>query len=386
MFSAIKRDQGWLGGVDWFMLLALVPIITAGLVTIHSYGDIGNLDVLMVRQVIFSVVGILLALFLARIDSRVLSRSQVVTLLYIVGLVMLLLLIPFGVTVNGARSWFDIGIVSFQPSDVMKLLLIILLAKYLSRRHVEISRIRHILITGLYFIIPFLLVFFQPDFGSAAILLVIWIGIILVAGISWKHLIVLLGIAIGAAVFVFFFVFKPYQQDRVMTFLNPTADIQGSGYNSYQSKIAVGSGQLLGKGVGYGTQSRLQFLPEHQTDFIFASFAEEWGFIGALLLLFLYAFVVTRILLVVRGNYGNFVKLYALGLSLYFVSHIFINIGMNVGLLPVTGITLPFMSAGGSHILVEFAGIGILFAMRRGSLRRGEYGMLIEEEQIAKNT
>jgi rod shape determining protein RodA len=380
----MSRIERIFGGVDWVILVAVLPVLAAGLVTIHSFGYSGELDVLLIRQAIFSVLGICIAIFLARIDSKVLSRSQVVTFLYLLGVVLLLLLIPFGSTINGAKSWFDIGIISFQPSDLVKLFLVIVLAKYLSRRHVEISRVKHILITGLYFILPFLLVFSQPDFGSAAILLAIWIGIILVAGISIRHLLVLLSIAVASGLLIFFFVFQPYQQERVLSFLNPTEDIQGSGYNSNQSKIAVGSGKILGKGVGYGTQSRLRFLPEHQTDFIYASFAEEWGFIGTLLILLCYSIIIGRILRVVNGNYGNFVRLYAIGLAIYFASHIFINIGMNIGLLPVTGITLPFMSAGGSHILVEFVGLGILFAMRRTSERRGRTGVMIDSDEVSR--
>jgi rod shape determining protein RodA len=160
------------------------------------------------------------------------------------------------------------------------------------------------------------------------------------------------------------FVFKPYQKARVVNFINPMADIRGSGYNVYQSVIAVGSGQIMGKGVGYGTQSRLSFLPEYKTDFIFAAFAEEWGLVGCLVLLICFGIIIWRILLI--GMYGasNFEILYSLGLSIFFMSHIIVNIGMNIGIMPVTGIALPFMSYGGSHLLTEFAALGILMSMR----------------------
>jgi rod shape determining protein RodA len=190
---------------------------------------------------------------------------------------------------------------------------------------------------------------------------------VLVSGISKKHLFAVFLIGVITFGGLWFYVFKDYQKLRVMSFIHPLTDIRGSGYNAYQSTIAVGSGGLFGKGIGYGTQSRLKFLPEFQTDFIFAAFAEEWGFFGVLLLLVFFGIIIWQIL---RGSfYGstNFEILYGLGLAILFLSHFTINIGMNIGLLPVTGITLPFMSYGGSHLVTEFAGLGILIGMRRYS-------------------
>jgi rod shape determining protein RodA len=189
----------------------------------------------------------------------------------------------------------------------------------------------------------------------------------LVSGISRKHLLIVFGIGLVAFSILWLFVFKPYQKDRLMDFLNPYTNIQGSGYNAYQSTIAVGSGQWFGKGVGYGTQSRLQFLPEYQTDFIFAAFAEEWGYVGALLLLLLFGLVIWRILKTAMVGATNFEMLFGMGIAILFMTHITINVGMNIGLLPVTGITLPFMSYGGSHLVTEFMALGILSGMRRYS-------------------
>jgi len=162
-----------------------------------------------------------------------------------------------------------------------------------------------------------------------------------------------------------FFLLEPYQKDRILVFLHPLADLSGAGYNAYQSTIAVGSGELFGKGVGYGTQSRLQFLPEYETDFIFAAFAEEWGFVGSALLLILFGLVIWRILRVALVGASNFEILFGIGVAILFVSQMVVNIGMNVGLLPVTGLPLPFMSYGGSHLLAEFVALGILAGMRR---------------------
>jgi rod shape determining protein RodA len=240
-----------------------------------------------------------------------------------------------------------------------------MLSKYFSRRHVEIDNFKHIFISGLYAFIPFLLVFLQPDFGSAIVILFIWIGMTLVSGISRKYFLIVLGAGIIAFIGLWFFVFQPYQKARIETFINPMSDIRGTGYNVYQSTIAVGSGQITGKGVGFGTQSRLKFLPEYQTDFIFAAFVEEWGFVGAMILFLLFGLILWRILHIALLGATNFEILYSVGLSIYIMSHFIVNIGMNIGIMPVTGITLPFMSYGGSHLLTEFVGLGILMGMNR---------------------
>jgi rod shape determining protein RodA len=187
----------------------------------------------------------------------------------------------------------------------------------------------------------------------------------LVSGISKRHVLFVVGTAMVILVFLWGFAFKPYQKARIMNFIQPLSDIHGSGYNVYQSTIAVGSGQILGKGVGFGTQSRLRFLPEYQTDFIFAAYAEEWGFVGVGLLFLLLGLIIWRILHIALLGSTNFEMLYGLGLAIYFMSHFIINIGMNIGIMPVTGITLPFMSYGGSHLITEFIGLGILMGMNR---------------------
>ena len=163
--------------------------------------------------------------------------------------------------------------------------------------------------------------------------------------------------------------FAQYQSARILTFVNPLRDIPGTGYNAHQAVIAVGSGGAFGKGVGYGTQSRLRFLPEYQTDFIFAAFAEEWGFVGALLLLILFGLLLARIMALALHGEGNFEMLFSAGVMILFISHILINIGMNIGIMPVTGITLPFMSYGGSHLIVEYGALGIISSMRRNTRR-----------------
>jgi rod shape determining protein RodA len=195
----------------------------------------------------------------------------------------------------------------------------------------------------------------------------IWLGMIMVSGVSKKHLLGMIVLAIIAFVLLWSFAFKEYQKDRIRNFIDPLSDIRGSGYNAYQSTIAVGSGYFVGKGLGYGTQSRLNFLPEYQTDFIFAAFAEEWGFVGVIIFFIVYGSVVMRIIYLATKGSSNFEILFGAGVAIYFIVHLLINVGMNIQLLPVTGTPLPFMSYGGSHMLSEYVLLGILVAMKRHS-------------------
>jgi len=330
-----------------------------------SFSDIGT--TLVYRQFIWIAVSMMVFFITASLDLSFLKQSKILMALYVGGIGLLLSLIFFGVTNKGATSWLDFGAFSFQPSDLLKLVLILILAKYLARRHVEIRALKHLIITAIYFAVPFILIFLQPDFGSAIILFGIWFGMILIAGISKKHLLILFTVGLGLFMVMWTFVFQEYQKDRIRTFVDPLSDIQGTGYNAYQSVIAVGSGQLVGKGVGYGTQSRLNFLPEYETDFIFAAVSEEWGLIGSLIIIILFGFILIRILMIGYQMNSNFELLFAVGLVLYFMTHIIINIGMNIGIMPVTGVTLPFMSYGGSHLLIEMLALGILMSFRSQS-------------------
>lgn len=348
--------------VDWFLILFMIPILGAGLLTMKSFTGQSSL---FNHQLIWIVVSFIALFSLSLFDFRFLKRTDVLVALFLIFSGLLVLLFFVGHTAGGAQSWFNFGSFSFQPSDMMKIIVILMLAKYFSRRHIEIGNFKHILITGIYALIPFGLVFLQPDFGSAIVIFCIWFGMTLVSGISKRHLLFVLGLMAVSVSFLWLFVFKPYQKARIINFVQPLSDVRGSGYNVYQSTIAVGSGQLTGKGVGFGTQSRLQFLPEYETDFIFAAFSEEWGFVGVMILFILYSLVVWRIIKMSLLGSSNFEILYGAGLSIYFMTHLIINIGMNIGIMPVTGIPLPFMSYGGSHMLTEFIGLGVLMGMSR---------------------
>lgn len=350
------------GHIDWILLAATVPILGAGLASMYS---LSGENAFFERQLVWIPIALIACFAAASFDARVFRKSSVVLMLFGAVSALLFLLFLVGSVFQGAQSWIDLGVFAIQPADPTKLVLILLLAKYFSRRHVEIAHWKHVIVSGAYAAIPFALVLLQPDFGSAIILGAIWFGMTVVSGLSKKHLFIVLGAAALALAVLWMFVFAPYQKQRILTFLNPLVDVRGAGYNAYQSTIAVGSGELWGKGVGYGTQSRLKFLPEHQTDFIFASFAEEWGFAGVVLLLLCFGVVIWRILRMALLGATNFEALYAMGFAIFLMTQFTVHVGMNIGLLPVTGQTLPFMSYGGSHLVTEFAGIGILFAMQR---------------------
>ncbi len=333
-----------------------------GLVTM--YGFTGGTH-FFTRQSIWLAISVSVFLVLSQFEYRLLRRTDVVMVIFTLVLVPLLFVLGLGTVVKGAQSWLSFGFAAFQPTDFAKLAVIIVLAKYLSKRHVEIAHIRHIIISGLYAAIPTILVLLQPDLGSALVIVGIWFCMVLVSGISKKHLAIVFGLALVTITFAWMFVFVPYQKDRIKNFINPLADIRGSGYNVYQSQIAIGSGQVFGKGVGFGTQSRLEFLPEHETDFIFAAFAEEWGFVGTSLVLILFTILIIRLLRIAMRGDTNVETFFVLGVVFFFGIHIIVNIGMNVGIMPVTGIPLPFMSYGGSHLLTEWVALGVIMGMRR---------------------
>src|SRR3989344_5349237 len=266
---------------DWVLFFSVLLVVSFGLVTMSTFA---GENFFFEKQNISLGVAICAFFLATRMDTDILKRADVLVGLFLIMSAVLLVLFGLGSIAKGAQSWFKLGMFAFQPADAMKLLLILILAKYFSRRHIEIAHFRHIIVSGVYALIPFAMVLLQPDFGSAMIIFFIWVGMILVSGVSKKHLALVFIVGMVAFGSLWVGVFKPYQKARILTFFHPLADIRGTGYNAYQSTIAVGAGQVVGKGVGYGTQSRLRFLPEYQTDFIFSAFAEEWGLVGGSIL------------------------------------------------------------------------------------------------------
>lgn len=364
-------------GFDPWLFGSALTLSLIGLITMFTFqGDNGYFD----RQVWWILLSIVVFTIAMIPDYRFLRSGNTTFYFYVLAVFSLVLVLFIGEVTLGAQSRFDLGFFSLQPSDPAKLVLIAVLAKYFSKRHELIGDFRHILVSGIYAFLIFGLVFIQPDFGSAIILFFIWFGMVLVAGIKLRHLAIVF--LLGAVSFggMWEFAFQDYQKERIMTFLDPLQDIQGAGYNAYQSTIAVGSGQLLGKGIGYGTQSKLQFLPEYETDFIFAAFAEEWGLIGVLVLFCLFGTVIWRLLHHATMGATNFETLFTTGVAILFISHFFVHIGMNIGLLPVTGTTVPFLSYGGTHLMTEFLGLGVVMAMRRYATRQYQPKSILVDE------
>ncbi len=368
MINYFKKIQ-----VDWYLILPALLLSILSLFTLISFGEISTR---FIKQSVWILFGLGIFIYLQKNNIYFLKNRKFILTIYILSILSLLLLFVSGHVAKGAQSWIRLGFLSIQPTDPAKLILIILLAKYFSKRYVEISVFKHVFISGLYTGILGLLVLLQPDFGSAVTIFAIWAGIIFISGLSKKHVLLLIATGLVILGLSWQFAFKQYQKDRIINFIHPMRDIRGSGYNQYQAIIAVGSGQVLGKGVGYGTQSKLKFLPEYQTDFIFAAFAEEWGFVGVSIVLILFLIILLRMLFIAMNADSNFNVLIASGVFIFFGVHILINIGMNLGIMPITGIPLPFMSYGGSHILIEFIALGIVSNI---STRKKSTGLHLNE-------
>src|SRR3989338_6533064 len=356
--------------IDWGLLASAGVLVFFGLVTMKTFGIPGEVgsDYFFWRQLVWFALGTIAFFVAAHIDWRFFKTNSIfVVFVYLAVSGLLVFLLTQGTTVRGATSWIQIGLFAVDPSEPMKLILVLLLAKYLSRRHVAIARIGVLFISGLYTAIPALLIFLQPDFGSAAMLGFLWFGMALVGGIRIRHFFVLLSLGVMIALIGWFFVLLPYQKARIVSFIDPFQDARGAGYHALQSMIAVGSGGIWGRGIGLGTQSRLAFLPEHETDFIFAAFAEEWGFAGVVLLVFFYWLVLWRILRIGMYAESNFEKLVSVGVALLLFFQFSIHIGMNIGMFPITGLGLPLVSYGGSSLITTFFALGILqsFSMNR---------------------
>ncbi len=351
--------------LDWVLIITAVLLVIVGLVSIYSSSlnkeDFSNFQ----KQIIFFGIGFLIMILISFFDYRVLRNDpHLILILYFTCLIALLGLFFFAPEIRGTRGWYKIGGISFDPIEPTKIFLIILLAKYFSRRHIEMYQTRHILISGIYAFLPVSLIFFQPDFGSAIILISLWVGILLISGIKLRHflILVLCGFLLFAASWSL--VLKDYQKQRIMSFLDPQVDPQGISWSVNQSKIAIGSGGILGQGFGKGSQTQYGFLTEPQTDFIFASFAEEFGLVGVFVFLFLFCFLILQVFRIGLYSLNNFSRFFSAGFAILIFSQVFINIGMNLGLLPIIGISLPLVSYGGSNLLMMFIGLGVLQSIR----------------------
>lgn len=353
---------------DHLLFLFSVLLSLFGILTLYSLEKSSGDFSFFKKQIVFFLIGILFALFLSLLDFRAIKESSFfVFFLYIVSILLLVGLFFFGKRIRGVKAWYVFGDFTFQPVEIVKIVYILLFAKYFSARHIELYHKEHIILSTIYAFFPAFLVFLQPDFGSAAILIMIWLSMMLIAGIKRKHFFIMIVLGIIVSIVVWSFLLSEEQKQRITTFLEPYLNPQGtyldpsgSGYHILQSIIAIGSGKILGKGFNYPyTQAKLGFLPEAHTDFIFATVCEMFGFFGVLILVLFFCLLFWRLFKIALISKDNFSKLVIGGFMVFVAGGAFVNMAMNLGLLPITGVPLPFLSYGGSSIISLFIGIGI---------------------------
>ena len=357
----LRVDRRLLQNVDWLLLGAAAMVISLSLVSLWSLARGGASAGIAWRQLSWVGVGAVALIAVASCDYRRLVRLA--PAFYVVGLSFLLTVFVLGRTVSGARRWIHLGPVTFQPSELFKLIFVLTLAWALTSRWARPMSGSTLAWTAALVGVPFVLVVRQPDLGTALVLLPVLAALLVGVGLRIR---VLVGLALGGAAVMplAWLALKEYQRERLLVYLDPFRDPLGTAYNVIQAKIAIGSGQLVGKGVSGATQSRLAFLPERHTDFIFAVFAEMWGFVGCLVLIVAYGLLVLRGFEIAAAAREPRGRLVALGVTAVFATQTLINLGMVTGLLPVVGIPLPFMSYGGSSMVVSLMGLGLLLSVR----------------------
>lgn len=355
------KTKNLLKRIDFTLLFASLAIVIYSLIIISSATHINNPSEerfwFVQRQGIFAIVNIIIAIIFMNFDYRGLKSYG--KFLYVINIIMLLAVMFFGHAALGAQRWIQIGPISLQPSEFSKLIMIICLASVLEEKVGDLNSLRDLLPIAVYIGIPFILVLKQPDLGTSLVFMAIFFGMIIICGIPWRILFGLMVAGIASLPLIWQFL-KDYQKMRIMVFLDPNVDPLGSGYHIIQSKIAIGSGMIFGKGLFEGTQSQLNFLPENHTDFIFAVVGEELGFVGAVILLLLYLIVFWRGLQIAKDAYDIFGRLLAVGITSMLAFHVLVNVGMTTGIMPVTGIPLPLMSYGISSLTTNILSIAIL--------------------------
>lgn len=354
-------NKRWLRRMDFTLIAATAAILVMSLVIIGSATHINTPSDerywFVQRQGIFAILNVAVAIFLMNFDYKILQAYG--NKLYIFNLVMLLAVMVVGQSALGAQRWIQLGPISLQPSEFSKLIMIVSLAGMLEERVGKLNNLHDLLPVAAYVGVPFLLVMKQPDLGTSLVFMAIFFGMIFVCGVNMRLLGGIFGAGLACMPILWHFL-KDYQKMRIMVFMDPNVDPLGSGYHIIQSKIAIGSGMLFGKGLFGGTQSQLNFLPENHTDFIFAVVGEELGFIGAAFLLLLYLIVLWRGIKIARDASDMFGRLLAVGITSMLAFHVLVNVGMTTGIMPVTGIPLPFMSYGVSSLTTNILSIAIL--------------------------
>src|SRR3989344_1060394 len=354
---------------SYFREIDIPLIVFVGLLSLFSlinmYGLSEPGENYFSKQITYVGIGVLMLVIFSFFDYRYLKNYSLPVLAAYIFVIFLLVLTFYSRSIRGVNSWIVLGKYTFEPSELTKLVMIILMAKYFSQRHVHINQFRHLIISGIYFFIPLAIIIVQPDLGSAIILMLIWFGMLVVAGIGKKNMAILLITGLVLASISWAVVLKPYQKERVLAFLNPYDDPRNSDYNLIQSQIAIGSGHIIGRGLGNGSQVNLKFLPEPHNDFVFASMAEQFGLLGVSLIIGSVMFLISRIMYIGRRTSSNFGKLFSVGMSLFIFAHMLVGAGVNIGIMPITGLPFPFLSYGGSNYISLLIGLGIMQSIKR---------------------
>ena len=366
----MKRKTIWLAGnFDNLLLASTALLVALGLIILYSLGikakQVSNqLD--STRQIVYALIGVFLLVLAARNDYKILKNYS--GILYVFMIASLLAVEFFGATRLGATRWIAMGPFQFQPSELAKLILIIVLAKFYAQNFDFTGQLRFLVRSLAYSLPAIFLVLVQPDLGTAIVLASIWLVMTLATKVKKKYLLAMFMVLL-LSMPVIYPMLKDYQRQRIDTFLQPSKDPSGTGYNVNQAIIAVGSGGLYGQGLGAGSQSQGNFLPSSHTDFVFAVLAEKLGFLGALVCMLLFVAVIARMIIDATLSHDRFGSLLCIGIATMFVVHVFVNIGMNLGIMPVTGIPLPFISAGGTSLMVSLFAVGLVesvYFRRRG--------------------
>jgi rod shape determining protein RodA len=356
---------------DIYIFVSSILLLILGLLMIYST-TLGSPTNLLLRQAVYAVLGFFGMFVLAFFDYRKIKTNT--WWLYLLILAGLILVWFIGRNIRGSTRWIDLGIFRIQPAEFAKLIIVVIMAKFLDQSGEKLKDVRYVILSAVYVAIPAVLILLEPDLGSALVIFFTWLGMLLFSKMNKKHLAVLLlgGVLLSSG--AWFFVLHDYQKTRIYTFINPQNDPQGSGYNVLQSIIAVGSGSISGRGVGRGLQSQLKFLPERQTDFIFASTAEELGFLGSAFILLMFGVIFFRLIRATKQARDNFGMYLSLGIFFMLLVQVVINIGMNVGVLPVTGIPLPLLSYGGSSLITTMLALGLIQSIvaRQKALKFGD--------------
>ncbi|SRR6056297_339282 len=342
---------------DFGLFLGMILLILIGLAILNSLSLRGGEVNYFKKQAIFVLIGLAIFFITTFTDFRLFKSTTY--WIYILTIFLLIVVLVFGREIRGVRGWLNLGFFNFQPTELAKIVAILVLAKFWqeTRRPVKIS---DILISFLLIAPLVYLIIRQPDLGSALVIIIISLGILFLVDKNKKHLISLFVLIVVLVVSSWFFILKPYQKTRILDFLLPQQGSGDSVYQINQSKIAVGSGQIFGRGFGLGTQSQLKFLPESHNDFVFAVLAEEFGLVGSLLLLGLYIFVIFRLVKISLAVYDNFSMVLCLGIAVYLFLQMVVNVSMNLGLFPIIGLPLPFVSYGGSSLVISMLAIGLV--------------------------